>query len=457
MNLPRILVIDDLLGRAGRGQRNRDRYDFCLRLGLIDVTGDEAGEPQKIDRPLAEAVFCRGQIEEDGVVRNDVDQVLRVIEEGWSGPPVWALVFLDLLFKTGRARPDGEPEGAAEDRDPASYFGLQLLERIKAKHSELPVVVGSAEKRDPVEQEMARRLANDFRSWDTLTPRALTQLLEEFGLIEDDRLIIRGRSKALLTCLRDARRAARLGTINILLVGEPGSGKELVARYLHDKSPKSKGPYHVVSLHGIPDTLIEAELFGYEAGAFADAIKPKIGHVELADGGTLVIDEFHRISHDVQVKLLRFLEEDTRQIERLGPNVRSKAGRVDSLTKHVDLQVVLATNDLEIRKSLREDVRRRVPWTEEIRLPPLRERLDEIPELATYLTQRAEDDLKHAGVNVMEGRSIEAEAIEELRRYSWPSNVGELRSVLRSVVRKYPRIGVVSAMQIREALARAYQ
>src|SRR5437899_1439315 len=120
MRSPRILVIDDVYGRAGSGELNRHRYDFCYRLKLIDVTGDEAGhgEPQKIDQPVAEVMFCRGQVEEDGTVRNDAEQVLRVIRDGWNSLPVLALVLLDLHFKTGRVGSHGEPEGTAQDRDP---------------------------------------------------------------------------------------------------------------------------------------------------------------------------------------------------------------------------------------------------------------------------------------------------------------------------------------------------
>src|SRR6266566_971680 len=253
MNLPRILVIDDLYGRTRREGRNQDRYDFCYRLKLVDITGDEIGrgEAQKIDQPIAEAVFCGGQVEEGGVVRNDAEQVLRVIRGGWYSVPVWSLVLLDLHFKTGRVGPDGEPEGTHRDRDPRGYFGLELLERIKAEYSDLPVVVLSAMERDPIEAEFSRRLAHVFQEKDRLTHQRLGELLQTYGLVEDERGLIIGRSKAMLMCLREARRIAATGGANVLLLGETGTGKELLARYIHDMSPNRGGKFVRVNLHAI--------------------------------------------------------------------------------------------------------------------------------------------------------------------------------------------------------------
>jgi len=448
MSQPRILVIDDLYGRTPQQGRNQDRYDFCYRLKLVDVTGDEAGhgEPQKIEKPVAEAVFCRGQVEEGGVVRNDAEQVLGVIRDGWKSIPVWALVLLDLHFKTGPVGPDGEPGGTDQERDPSNYFGLQLLQRIKSEYSDLPVIVLSAMERDPIEAELSRRLAHEFRDRNRLTSQGLADLLREFGLVEDERGIIKGRSSAMLKCLLDARKAAATGKDNVLLLGETGTGKELIAHYVHDMSPKRGGPWRVVSLHTIPEKLIENELFGSEKGAFTDSKSTKRGEVELAAGGTLFIDEFHGIPYEVQRKLLRFLEEETREVQRSGPDAEPQ--------QKIDLQIVLATNDLNIRENIRDDVSRRVSALLEVRVPPLRERLDEIPELAAHLTERAEQILKAVGVEVWQGRTIEADAVEELQKYSWPANVGELRSVMAWVVREYPRLRVVSASQIREALSR---
>jgi len=448
MNLPRVLVIDDLYGRTPRQGRNQDRYDFCYRLKLVDVTGGEAGhgEPQKIEKPVAEAVFCQGQVEEDGVVRNDAEQVLGVIRDGWNSLPVWALVLLDLHFKTGHVGPDGEPEGTAHDRDPGNYFGLQLLERIKSEYSDLPVVVLSAMERSPVELELSRRLAHVFEEKDKLTFQRLGDLLRTYGLIEDERGVIVGRSKPMLMCLREARRIGATGKANVLLLGETGTGKELLARYIHDMSPNRTGKFVPVNLHAIPSTLIDNELFGSEKGAWTGADRTKVGAVELAEGGTLFLDEFHGIDEAVQKKLLRVLEVDTRETRRTGPNAQ---------TRRIDLQVVMATNDLDIRFSgdYRGDLLRRLPALAEVRLPPLRERLDEIPELAAYLTNRAETKLAGSGRPVWQGRTIELEGVEVLRQFSWPKNVGELDAVMTWVVSEYPELRIVSASQLRQAIA----
>lgn len=448
MDLPRILVIDDVYGRPGRAGRNTDRYDFCYRLKLVDVTGDEngSGEGQKIDKTVAEAAFCRGQVESDGTVRNDENLVLRVVRQGWDRIPVWALVLLDLHFKTGRVGPGKEPEGNLEDRDPRGYFGLELLERIKSEHSDLPVVVLSSMERIPIEAELGRRLADHFVEKDALTHQGLADLLWHFGLIEDHREIIKGRSRAMLKCLRDARKAAASGRENVLLLGETGTGKELFARYIHDLSPKAQGPFVSIDLHRIPPTLIENELFGSEPGAFTDAKQTKVGAAEEADQGTLFIDEFHGIPESVQAKLLRLLDPDVREVKRSGPKAQPR---------RLDLQVVIATNDLDIRVSgeYRGDLLRRLPALTEVRLPPLRERKDEMPELAAHLTRKAEAKLAESRVSVWQNRVIEPDALLVLAEYSWPENVGELDSVMTWVVREYPGLGVVSANHIRRALA----
>jgi DNA-binding NtrC family response regulator len=447
MNLPRILVIDDVYGRTPRDGRNQDRYDFCYRLKLVDITGDEAGrgEAQKINHPVAEAVFCRGQLEEAGAVRNDVEQVLRVVREGWNSVPVWALVLLDLHFKTGRVGLDGEPEGTHRDRAPNNYFGLELLERIKAEYNDLPVVVLSAMERDPIEAEFSRRGAHAFQEKDKLTHQRLGELVHTYGLIDDDRGLIIGRSKAMLMCLREARRIAATGRANVLLLGETGTGKELLAQYIHDMSPNRDGRFVPVNLHAIPPTLIDNELFGSERGAWTGAERTKVGAAELAEGGTLFLDEFHGIDESVQKKLLRVLELDTRETRRTGPNAE---------TRRIDLQIVMATNDLDIRLSgdYRGDLLRRLPALAEVRLPPLRERRDEIPELAGHLMRRAETKFAHAGRPVWEGRTIEPEGIEVLLQYSWPKNVGDLDAVMTWVVSEYPELRVVSSSQLRQAI-----
>ncbi|MFQ6042928.1 MAG: hypothetical protein ACE5PV_18915, partial [Candidatus Poribacteria bacterium] len=159
--LPRVLVIDDLYGRS-----NEDREDFCVRMGLKDITNGEVskGAPETIPNPLAEGVFCRGQVETGGHVENDLPGTFEVVRGGWEQWPRWALVFLDLQFKTGRIGLDGEPQGRPSDSDPASYFGLTILENLWKDPSlrDIPVVILSAMERDTIERRFADRGVWDF-------------------------------------------------------------------------------------------------------------------------------------------------------------------------------------------------------------------------------------------------------------------------------------------------------
>ncbi len=170
---PRILIIDDLLGRTHRNRRNEERVNFCGQYLIEDVTGDQgAREPAlKIKRPVAQAVFCRGQQPAcsalGDVVQNDLAETLAVIREGWlhprPGKPRWAMLLLDLCFYTGQVTEEsneetaGMPEGCENDRSPQHYFGLQILEAIHLEFPELPVIVLSAQPRDDVSHEFTRR------------------------------------------------------------------------------------------------------------------------------------------------------------------------------------------------------------------------------------------------------------------------------------------------------------
>ena len=208
-------------------------------------------------------------------------------------------------------------------------------------------------------------------------------------------------------------------TVSVLISGETGTGKELVARALHDLSPLRDGPLICVNCAAIPRTLAESELFGHERGAFTGAVAPQPGKFELADGGTIFLDEIGELGLDVQVKLLRVLQE--REVQRVGSQ------RVRKLT----LRVVAATNrDLleEIGAGrFREDLYYRLA-TVPLRMPPLRERPDDIPALATFFLERA------AVTHQKTIRGFSVDAMGALQRYRWPGNVRELQNVIERAV-----------------------
>ena len=205
----------------------------------------------------------------------------------------------------------------------------------------------------------------------------------------------------------------------ILVTGETGTGKELVARAIHDRSSFRGGPFISINCAGLPTSIIESELFGYERGAFTGAIKQKVGRIEAARGGTLFLDEIGDLPIEVQGHLLRFLQEKT--IERLGST--------KSIT--VDTRVVAATNvsleDAIKAGKFREDLYYRLNVLC-IAMPPLRDRGDDIQLLATFFLRKFSSELKLPKLGFHDS------ALEKMQRYRWPGNVRELISTIRRAV-----------------------
>ncbi len=223
-----------------------------------------------------------------------------------------------------------------------------------------------------------------------------------------------GQSEPMQRLVSMVRKAAA-SEATVLVQGESGTGKELVARMIHDLSPRREGPFVVVHCAALAETLLESELFGHERGAFTGAVKRKLGRFELADRGTIFLDEIGEISHAIQTKLLRVLQQ--KELQRVGGEETLK----------VDVRVVSATNrDLkaEVAKgTFREDLYYRlhiVPLT----LPPLRERPEDITLLARHFTQ------KHAARVNPRVREITDGALRALQRYAWPGNVRELENAI---------------------------
>jgi DNA-binding NtrC family response regulator len=224
-----------------------------------------------------------------------------------------------------------------------------------------------------------------------------------------------GHSESMRDVFALVERVARSDTASVLITGESGTGKEVVARAIHDQSPRAQGPFHPLNCASIATNLLESELFGYEQYAFTDAKKQKRGLLELADGGTLFLDEIGEMPVDMQAKLLRVLE--TRSFYRLGGNKEVK----------INVRLLAATNrNLEeaMREgSFRSDLFYRLAVLR-IELPPLRERPDDI---LLFATRFLEDFNRSLGRNV---RRISPEAQRLLMAYRWPGNVRELKNVI---------------------------
>jgi transcriptional regulator with PAS, ATPase and Fis domain len=207
--------------------------------------------------------------------------------------------------------------------------------------------------------------------------------------------------------------------VTVLLTGESGTGKELISRAIHHKSPRADGPFITMNCGALPDNLFESELFGYEKGAFTGAVSTKMGRFELADGGTLLLDEVGELSLKSQVDFLRVLE--TKEFRRLG----------GTKLLNVDTRIIAATNrNLEEavkQGDFREDLYYRLNVVP-IRLPPLRDRADDISLLVDrFLTECTTQHHR-------EPKDVSQEAMRLLRLYGWPGNIRQLRNLMERLV-----------------------
>jgi len=229
---------------------------------------------------------------------------------------------------------------------------------------------------------------------------------------------ILGQSPAFTAVLEQARLVAP-GDTTTLLLGETGTGKELLARFIHEQSPRARGPLVAVNCAALPESLVESELFGHERGAFTGALARKVGKFELAHRGTLFLDEIGDLPPEAQAKLLRVLQDGL--VQRVG----------STTSVPVNVRVIAATNqDLEAAMSrgrFRADLYYRLSVFP-LFVPPLRERPDDIVLLARYFAQRSAARLKRA----IDG--FTTEALARLRGYSWPGNVRELQNVVERAV-----------------------
>jgi DNA-binding NtrC family response regulator len=314
--------------------------------------------------------------------------------------------------------------------------GMELLARIQSLDSKLPVVVMTAWGSVELAVEAMRRGARDFmqKPWDNQrllsivrtqvdfyrTVRRAEQLEAENSLLRaQNRPVFIAESKAMQPLLN---LISRIGPsdANVLITGEHGTGKEVVAQTLHALSSRANSPMITVNTGGLPEGTFESELFGHVKGAFTDARSDRIGRFELADRGTLFLDEIANVPMKQQAKLLRVLE--TGEMERVG----------SSKTRKVDVHVISATNaDLKLESAegrFRADLLFRLN-TVELHIPPLRERREDIPLLAAHFLKLYRERYRK---NLM---GFDAGATQKMLEHPWPGNVRELdHSVERAVL-----------------------
>ena len=301
--------------------------------------------------------------------------------------------------------------------------GLTLLKQIKVFHPDVPVILITAWGNIPLAVEGIRAGAFDFitKPWDnhTLLGRITTALSlaakENPGTESSfDRSAIIGRDPKLLSVLDTIERVASTNA-PVLILGENGTGKELIAEAIHRNSNRRNGPLVKVNLGGLSQSLFESEMFGYRKGAFTGAVTDREGRFAAAEGGTIFLDEIGDLDINSQVKLLRVLQEHT--YEPLG----------DTRTRRADVRVVCATNadlnDMLRKGTFREDLYYRINLIT-VTLPPLRERRDDIPLLVDHLLRKV---CKAAG---RELPTVTEDAMELLKDQPWPGNIRQLANIV---------------------------
>jgi len=313
--------------------------------------------------------------------------------------------------------------------------GLDILSILQAMDSMLPVVVMTAWGSVGLAVEAMRRGARDFieKPWDNArliailrTQIELSHALREGQRLEAENRLLRAEGRPTLIAESAAMRPvldllARVGPsdANVLITGEHGTGKEVIARTLHALSERASRPMVTVNAGGLSEGVFESELFGHVKGAFTDAKVDRVGRFELAEGGTLFLDEIANVPLNLQAKLLRVLE--TGELERVG----------SSKTRRVDVRVLSATNaDVaqEVQAGrFREDLLFRLN-TIEIHLPALRERREDLPLLANYFLRQFSQRYRKRLT------AFEGAALQTLLEYPWPGNVRELEHAVERAV-----------------------
>jgi DNA-binding NtrC family response regulator len=313
--------------------------------------------------------------------------------------------------------------------------GFQLAHHVREKYPDTDVILITAFGNIKQAVEAMKLGASDYIT-KPFQPEAIRLVSEK--LIERKRLLeevkelrqrvheeytlenILSKSPRMLKVFDLIRSLAETDS-GVMITGETGTGKELVARAIHNLSRRKSRQFVAINCGAFPDTLLESELFGFEKGAFTGAVQSRAGKIELADGGTLFLDEIEAMAAPMQVKLLRVLQE--REVERLGGNRKVK----------IDMRVIAATNvDLSLclaRGTLREDFYYRINVIP-IQLPALRERLEDLPLLIDHILSR------HPVAIEKKIRQLAPKVLDQMLAYHWPGNIRELENILERAIVK---------------------
>jgi DNA-binding NtrC family response regulator len=311
--------------------------------------------------------------------------------------------------------------------------GMDLLKLLRADHPELTVIMVTAYGTVKTAVEAMKAGAYDYLTkpidYDELA-LVINRALEHQQLLEEVRILrhtldkkygfesIIGSSKVLLRVLEMTSRVAQTDSI-ALIRGETGTGKELLAKAIHQNSRRKNGPFVTINCGAIPSNLLESELFGHTKGAFTGATAAKKGRVETADGGTLFLDEIGELPLDLQIKMLRLIQQG--EIEKVGASNSSKVDVRIIAATHRNLQAMIEDG------TFREDLYYRLAVIP-LELPPLRERIEDIPELVQHLFCKSKQ--KHGRTELHLPESL----LPGFSNYDWPGNIRELENIIERLV-----------------------
>ena len=361
-------------------------------------------------------------IDDEGAIRDSLRMILEYEDYQFLG----AATGQEGIAAVQRERPDL----VLLDIKMPGMDGLEVLRKLHALDETLPVVMISGHGTTATAVEAIRSGAVDFLDKPLSSERVIVTLQNalkqselrsenrELKLAMESKYEIVGQSASLRKVLEAVQRAAPTNA-TVMLLGESGVGKELVARTVHRNSPRAGQRFVQVNCAAIPEELIESELFGHEKGSFTGATEKQIGKFEQADRGTIFLDEVGDMSPKTQAKVLRVLQEQ--EVERLG----------SARTIKVDVRVIAATNkDLEeaiSRGEFREDLFFRLNVIP-IVVPPLRERREDIPQLVQHFARLTSEE------HNLKPKKFEAAAMDALQRYRWRGNIRELRNTVERVM-----------------------
>jgi len=336
--------------------------------------------------------------------------------------PETDLVLLDIKF------------GSEDDR-----LGYKILPLLTAQFPAVPILVMSSVDRDI--ESLGRCLEDGAIGFviKDQKPEDFQKTIEQALTIARSHVLL-GQSAPLRELRRQAARLSPYDQIPVLIVGERGTGKDRVARYIHHSGPRGHGPFVAVNCAAMPESLIESELFGAEKGAYTGAITTRIGYLERAKAGVLFLDEIGNMALAMQAKLLRVLQDKT--FRRVGVSE-------EELT--VDIQLICATNiepDLSIRDGkLREDFYDRIAAVT-IRTPPLRACISDLPELANHFLYE---------LGLKGKKKLSETALQAMKGYTWPGNMRELQRVIQEAVVRSEQTAEITLDHLPPAISKKVQ